>query len=396
MTVMFASAGAADRHSFDEWLWDLLPSVRERFQHKWLVDHVASCKLCSACFGYGLDGKRGMKRFVCACLDKGSVFVPEIDAFLSVPCGKKPLRGSLYCFEDDESSEDSDVDLGGKILEHRRSQNGTVEYLVHWNVGEEYDGSMGRARQWLGASDIGKPLVRKYEKDRLDVNTKTSKKKRRKPTVLDSGIIDKSHVLFEHDCDRGACGIDKAAAQSSVQKWRRRQLGGIIAAVSGCRVFLDWAEHHGGEGTSEVYMLLARSVEVIERSKASRGVGRLPDVVFMDNACALMAFAQNVRRAARTATTKIVARLRFMLDIWHVTNHTACLKDAERAKILDPRLPENAAVRKAVNTEACEQAFSFLDRISYVGLNMNRGSFHLYLYLLMDRENTKVCLRRSV
>ena len=67
-----------------------------------------------------------------------------------------------------------------------------------------------------------------------------------------------------------------------VKKFQRRRLGGIIAAVAGCRVILDWEEHQFGEGTSHVYVVLARLVASLLKFG-----GRLPRVVFMDNACAL-------------------------------------------------------------------------------------------------------------
>ena len=79
-----------------------------------------------------------------------------------------------------------------------------------------------------------------------------------------------------------------------------------------------------------------------------------------------------------------------MLDIWHVSNHTACLADEASRRVLDPRHEDNAELSKSINTEACEQCFSFVDRITYTGMNMGPRHFHIYLYLLFDLENTKV------
>ena len=124
------------------------------------------------------------------------------------------------------------------------------------------------------------------------------------------------------------------------------------------------------------------------------GPGKLPDVVFMDNACTLRKYARNLRRATRTRITEVLAKLRYMLDIWHVSNHHACLVAPEEAAELDPRLPANDHLRRAVNTEACEQAFSFLDRVTYVSYCMGPGLFHLYGYLIMDMENSATVQRR--
>lgn len=90
-----------------------------------------------------------------------------------------------------------------------------------------------------------------------------------------------------------------------------------------------------------------------------------------------------------------MSNLHYMLDIWHAGNHTACLRDPTEAAVLDPRHENNHVIREAVNTEACEQAFSFIDRITYVSYTMGPGLFHVYGYLIMDMENSKVVKRRG-
>ena len=92
--------------------------------------------------------------------------------------------------------------------------------------------------------------------------------------------------------------------------------------------------------------------------------------------------------------TRAVAILHFMLDVRHASNQTKCLQDADRARVLDPRHPDNAELVSHMNTEACEQCFSFVDRITYVGMNMGPGHFADYFYLIMDCEKEKVCKSR--
>ena len=133
----------------------------------------------------------------------------------------------------------------------------------------------------------------------------------------------------------------------------------------------------------------------ITQSVAAGGPGRVPDAIFFDNACALAKYARNPRRPNKSALAVAISQLRFVLDIWHVTNHRACLQDPAAAQELDIRLPANAAIRAAVNTDACEQSFSFLDRISYVAFGMGPGRFHCFTYLLMDLENKKVMQNRQ-
>jgi len=180
------------------------------------------------------------------------------------------------------------------------------------------------------------------------------------------------------------------------QKWMRRRLGGIIAAVSGCRLFLDWEEHQFGEGTSQVYVVLARLVADILRSAAAGNGGKIPHVVCFDNACALLKYATNPKRADRTEITRILKELHYILDKWHAENHTACLKDEAAARVLDPRHEADQDLSNHIDTEVCEQGFSFRNRVTYAGMNMGPGHFALYTYLIFDLENAKVVRKRRL
>ena len=120
----------------------------------------------------------------------------------------------------------------------------------------------------------------------------------------------------------------------------------------------------------------------------------MPDVVFFDNACALWRFATNPKRCDKTDVAQALKGLHYMLDQWHSSNHRACLADASKARWLDPRHDANRALAKVIDTSACEQCFSFVDRVTYVGMNMGPGHFAIYLYMILDLENKKVTGRR--
>ena len=114
---------------------------------------------------------------------------------------------------------------------------------------------------------------------------------------------------------------------------KNRKLGGTVAAVNSCRLFLDWIEQHGGESTTLVYVLLAKVIDFIKQHPEMS----LPDVIWMDNACALRKFAQTPLCAERNELSKVLANLHYVLDVWHRSNHTACLADPEVACVIDPR-----------------------------------------------------------
>ena len=378
-----AVAGTADH-----WLFNHRDMIREQFVDKWLLKHVAACAQCSKSFGFGLDGKRGMKRFVCAALDRTPVYSQPLSAWVHQPCTNAPRKGGLFCKEHDV--EECEPLAGTVVQTHRRSEHGKIEYRLSC-----MDEAGHECTRWVPQEDVPRAALRTYALTALPepASTSRSAKKQRRSTV-DKATPSDMDILSEHQEDQGACKIDKSAADLP-KKWARRRIGGIIAAVSGCRVFLDWQEHHGGEGLGEVYHLLAKCINGIQEGKERDGVGRLPDVVFYDNACALQRFARNPLRAHSNSVTETISKLHYMIDHWHVTNHRACLQNPADAESLDPRSTFNRIFRTVVDTEACEQAFSFLDRVSYVGLNMGPGMFHAYIYLIMDRENEKVVRRRS-
>ena len=382
--------------SSDEWLYEQRHAVRTRFLDKWLLQHVVSCNVCSVRFGLGLDGKRGMKRAVCACLQSSSLHIPEMDAWRCQPCHRLPLKGGLYCKIHDEDPGDGaevcDDSADCEVVAHRQ-----VEGDLQYKLVERHHEGDGRA-VWVAASDVAASAIRAYEVARLPMSSVqgNKKKKQAKRRTKETIEMEGDDVLRQTQDDVGLCEIekDKQGLNQTVQKWRRRRIGGILAAVSGCRIFLDWREHHGGEGSGEIYQLLAGCVSHIRQSQQSGGPGKQPDVVFFDNACALLRFARNPKRADRTAITKIIRDLHFILDIWHRANHVKCLQDPVLSAEIDPRHANNEDLRGVVNTEACEQAFSFLDRYTYMTYSMGAGLFHVYVYLLLDMENSKLMRHR--
>ena len=389
----------------DEWLYQKLPLTRKRFRQKWLLFHVQICPHCSVLFGLGLDGKRGMRRFVCASLDG----LPENVSFLDIdwcqPCHRLPRPGGLYC-KDHEPRHEDHIDPLTCICAHRRTEAGDLQYRLctRENEGDEHQstGCLG-VHEWVPAEEVNGALRHLYETGRLPtkkekgINGGTFQRTVRQKVGSTPNAAHGIPCLEFQESDAGPCAIDKTTQGSSsvCKKYQRRRLGGIIAAVTGCRIILDFREHHGGEGASDTYLLLGDCMKTILDSIAEGGPGRIPDVIFNDNGCTLRQYAINVVRAARTYVTRAMAKLHYMIDIWHVSNHSACLVDPASRAILDPRHTDNAAKRAAVNTEACEQVFSFVDQVTYVAFQMGPGMFHTYAYLLFDLENEKTERRRS-
>ncbi|CAK0844404.1 unnamed protein product [Prorocentrum cordatum] len=212
-----------DRNLTDQWLFSLRGMIRKRFVHKWLLLRVQNCATCSNLFG--LDGKRGMKWFVCACLDGGRARVPELGLWVSEPCPFSPLQGSLYHAKRGGNDEDDEAEPDVWIAQHRRTDGAHLQRRVETS---DADGLTRKA--WFDSPLVGRPLARAREQGMLPEKKAQGERGevRRRARASDVGQADAANVFTEADSDGGPCGIDKAAQDAGpsehVQKWSRRRL----------------------------------------------------------------------------------------------------------------------------------------------------------------------------
>jgi hypothetical protein len=75
---------------------------------------------------------------------------------LCQPCGKSPLRGGYWCAEDDNSSDDDDLDLGGEVVDHRKTEQGTMQYKVMHSVKKNASALDDEHLNWLSFCPVGK------------------------------------------------------------------------------------------------------------------------------------------------------------------------------------------------------------------------------------------------
>ena len=62
---------------------------------------------------------------------------------------------------------------------------------------------------------------------------------------------------------------------------------------------------------------------------------------------------------------------------------------------IDPYHERHGALSAKYNTEACEQAFSWLDRFTPYLMEMGPGLFAAHLTMMMDRRNAHVIKKRE-
>ena len=79
-----------------------------------------------------------------------------------------------------------------------------------------------------------------------------------------------------------------------------------------------------------------------------------------DNACALARYSRHPIRRDRTSVARQIFNLKFVLDDFHVANHTACIDSNNKQYLKDVRRAGHP-VLKDVNTQTCEQLFAWLD-----------------------------------
>ena len=379
---------------------------------RWGVDH--QCKLCAGGYLLGVDGKHGARRFTCAWKDVGIERIQSLGGVaIRKPCAQRAVVGSIFCAEHaaaggrlaDQASQEAsneDEEEAKNAVDVLRTRRGSPNCapLTQDATEPEYEVRILRedgvtSTSWVPASQLSPKLIMAFEESRATKRADIAVEKVRKHKHTEQSAAKKERratqdTIFDLDeadsCQQ--CGIEKQK-----QHKKRLSIGGIIALVTSCQLFVGWRAYLEGEGLSDVYVALAEVLQVLLSH------GRAPEGIFYDNACALRAFVRNSKRATLSEVAKHMADAKYLLDIWHRWNHlraaNACLKDPELAKELDPYHENNRELAKTYNTEACEQAFSWLDHFCPYLLEMGPGFFVAHLTMMMDRRNDALVRRRN-
>ena len=181
--------------------------------------------------------------------------------------------------------------------------------------------------------------------------------------------------LTEEDAARiRTCGVEKLKEGHVL----RRCTGGILTAVTSCGLLVDWLEPSRGESIELVYMF------VLRLHRAACDLGLTLRCIGYDNACKLLALARAKRNEFVPWTESLVGEVRMVLDKFHRSNHTWCLRELPE---VDPCRPENADLVAEKNTQACEQLNSWIRGRTSSGLEMARGHCSVDWWGLFERHN---------
>ncbi|CAH3141983.1 unnamed protein product [Porites evermanni] len=124
------------------------------------------------------------------------------------------------------------------------------------------------------------------------------------------------------------------------------------------------------------------------------------ETICYDDACHLKKYANNPARNSLTATTRTMAGMEMVVDKFHFPNHvdrwcktncnpynTKCFNCLSNENCLTPFLFD---FFRDVNTEVCEQLFSWLSRFSIITKHMNRWRFLFLMSYLLDQHNEDI------
>ncbi|XP_019627743.1 PREDICTED: uncharacterized protein LOC109472414 [Branchiostoma belcheri] len=156
---------------------------------------------------------------------------------------------------------------------------------------------------------------------------------------------------------------------------------GVLAFIRPCNIIVSLNELFGSESKTQVYGHLHNLMSKKEMEKTG--------FVIYDDACHLRKFARNPSRAQTTPTTKKLASIEILVDRMHMRGH------------IDPWCKRNCGTGRfrdldKVNTEVCEQVFSWLSRYKRMTKHMNKERFMFFLLYIAHLHNMREVKLRSL
>ncbi len=394
--------------SIDAHALELIPEITTAFTKKWTGSyHRDNCKHPECSKAFGMDGHFKCKRSVCDARDEVFITCTEL-GHIPVGCPKTPMLGSFYCAEHHErtavkpkpveepsinrlslrsanASKAKDEDSTNNTTKSKRFRNQPsssaanrplkssdrfvvsdilesrinprtlkCEYFVQW----EDDST-----DWVSSENVSSKLIEEFAK-----NSRAARAKKRQGDVFELSSEEKEEL------ENMTCNTFKQNQRGP----RKHRTAGICAAIFNCGITFGLRELLGSESISQVYAFLVWLHDTAVE---------MPDHMFYDDACHLVRFIKNPKRPNSTSASLYLLALVIVLDRMHFENHT----DPWCVENLDPDLCE---FFKGINTEACEQEFSWLCNYKHSTRHMNFPRFNLFLLTLCDLSNEKKLQRK--
>ena len=352
-------------------LQDVLPPLRALLRKLHFQEHV--CDTCRSPV-VTFDAKYGLTCRLCNHREGGVVRFESIQCNVMFGCQNPPMQSSLYCAQHDIGLQASGAD-GPQILRHR-DDNGTRVYKIE-----------GQSA-WQPRAALPARAVARYE---ALLAERTERRKKRRGHAQDRASStqavadpeDGEAEFFDTDepamrlqpTEPNPCGINKADVQP------RRKYGGLLISTLPCGRVCGATPLAHAESLTQVYALMSSLHELS------------PDrlrFVFYDNACALARYARHPGRAQRTQAAVALSQLTYVLDSFHVANHSACL-DPNSSYHLPEVLRGQHPQLSGVNSQTAEQFFAWVDPFVRSVVGMTPAVFEVFLLLLTHVYNISIC-----
>eukprot|EP00111_Clytia_hemisphaerica_P005748 TCONS_00016667-protein len=170
------------------------------------------------------------------------------------------------------------------------------------------------------------------------------------------------------------CGTDKSKHIA-----KNKKTAGVLVMAKPCGIVVNIKELFNCESISQVYGHLHDLLSQDEYQSIN--------CIVYDDACHLLKYSKNPVRKDDTNTSKRIATLEMKIDRFHYRNHV----DPWCRRVCNPKTSDHLA---GVNTETCEQLFSWFSKYAPMTKHMNRQRFiFLTLYLLHFHNKKKLSMK---
>lgn len=347
-----------------------------------------------------VDGNMKNHRDVCFAKNAGYVEFKGLPGRVRSGCPNTPAHKSRYCSHHKpvvatphQISPDTGLptpstskpaeDQVGLIIGKRETRSSTL-YQVVWL------GTPATESTWEHASSLPQNFVEDFErgvqhsilqssstsggqtvtaistsrKDKDDLSPPNAKRQHTIFETSNSGVFEATEVT------KGSCNTEKDRIRLNYRT------AGILVGAWPCGTINMVAELYGAESKPQVYGALHTFLQENKEEMANLRY------ILYDDGCHLKKYALNPTRSMCTPTSEWLASLEIVVDKLHFKGHidTWCHQHCN---------PYTHSDLENVDTEVCEQIFSWLSRYARITQSMNQQHFLFYILYLCDAHNRK-------
>jgi len=350
--------------------------LNEHFTEKW-GQHKCGVPGCGSCMV--LDGHFKCKRALCAA-DDGSVTSDELKSVVFTGCTETPEARKLFCTRHQgmaakRTPQDPPSLSHGMTLRPRAPEPSTGRvsegmYIIETIVDMKRTGRNKKYRvRWLGWPP---------EFDTWETHSSLTSEEGGRVAVAEWEVQRACRVVpqatagplkvTQDDCASSSCNTFK----QDQRKPSRFHTAGVAAAMWPCGIIVGFTELFRSESCSLMTLFLLKITSIIRK---------VPSLFVYDDACHMWPFL--LRRKDLSPAVAALAGEWWVVDKLHIANHTGdwCLKHCH------PDKHACLTEKPGVNTEVCEQTFSWLAGYKTRCRHMSKHRFHVYLLRMCDLHN---------